>query len=62
MKLKLDENLSRHLKQSLSIHQHDVTTAADEDFVHRTALEPLTGCVVIVEPARLRVRSPQGPS
>lgn len=30
MKLKLDENLSRHLKQSLSALQHDVMTAAEE--------------------------------
>lgn len=121
MKLKLDENLSRHLKQSLSAYEHDVATAADEgllskpdtlaaavarnegrmlftldiefgdlrkyppgshagvvlfrprtygplavnqfveDFVRRTALEPLAGCVVIVEPARIRVRSPHIP-
>lgn len=118
MKLKLDENLSRHLKQSLSADQHDVTTAADEGllsqpdtiiaaaandegrmpltldvefgdlrkyspgshpgiilfrprtfgplavnqfvekFVHTTDLEPLSGCVVVVEPSRVRVRSP----
>ena len=118
MKLKLDENLSRHLKQSLSAYHHDVATAADEgllsqpdtmvaavtrnegrvlftldvefgdlrkyppgshpgiilfrprtfgplavnqfveDFVRRTALETLAGCVVIVEPSRIRVRSP----
>lgn len=30
MKLKLDENLSRHLKQGLSAYGHDVATAADE--------------------------------
>jgi predicted nuclease of predicted toxin-antitoxin system len=30
MKLKLDENLSRHLKESLSALRHDVVTAADE--------------------------------
>ena len=30
MKLKLDENLSCHLKQSLSALQHDVMTAAEE--------------------------------
>jgi predicted nuclease of predicted toxin-antitoxin system len=30
MKLKLDENLSRHLRESLSTLGHDVTTAADE--------------------------------
>lgn len=118
MKLKLDENLSRHLKHGLSAHGHDVATAADEDllsqpdtvvaaaarnesrllftldvefgdlrkyppgshpgivlfrprtfgplavnqfvenFVRTTVLEPLAGCVVIVEPSRIRVRSP----
>jgi len=117
MMLKLDENLSRHLKQSLSVYQHDVTTAADEGllsqpdtviaaaaheegrmlltldvefgdlrkyppgshpgiilfrprtfgplavnqfvekFVRATELEPLSGCVVVVEPSRVRVRS-----
>jgi Uncharacterized protein conserved in bacteria len=30
MKLKLDENLSRHLKESLSVLQHDVMSAAEE--------------------------------
>ena len=30
VKLKLDENLSRHLKQSLRALNNDVTTAADE--------------------------------
>ncbi len=30
MKLKLDENLSRHLKARLSALQHDVLTAAEE--------------------------------
>jgi predicted nuclease of predicted toxin-antitoxin system len=118
MKLKLDENLSRHLKSSLSAYQHDVMTAADEDllaqpdpavaaaaksegrmlftldvefgdlrkyapgshpgiilfrpktfgplavnrfvetFVRDNALEPLAGCVVVVEPTRIRVRHP----
>ncbi|MGH7598618.1 MAG: DUF5615 family PIN-like protein [bacterium] len=118
MKLKLDENLSRHLKQSLRSDQHDVTTAADEGllsqpdtviaaaahdegrmlltldvefgdlrkyppgshpgiilfrpkifgplavnqfvekFVRTTDLQPLSGCVLVVEPSRVRVRSP----
>lgn len=30
MNLKLDENLSRHLRQNLSALGHDVTTAADQ--------------------------------
>ncbi len=30
MKLKLDENLSRHLKESLAALGHDVVTTADE--------------------------------
>ena len=30
MKIKLDENLSRHLKTDLSVQGHDVTTAAEE--------------------------------
>ena len=30
VKLKLDENLSRHLKQSLRALNYDVTTAADQ--------------------------------
>jgi predicted nuclease of predicted toxin-antitoxin system len=30
MKLKLDENLSRHLKRTLSALQHDVSTAEEE--------------------------------
>lgn len=119
MKLKLDENLSRHLKQGLGAYGHDVATAADEgllsqpdtvvaavarnesrllftldvefgdlrkyppgshpgivlfrprtfgplavnqfveNFVRTTVLEPLVGCVVIVEPSRIRVRFPQ---
>jgi predicted nuclease of predicted toxin-antitoxin system len=116
VKLKLDENLSRHLKQALSSLQHDVTTAADqellsqpdtaiaaaangegrilltldlefadlrkyppgshpgiilfrprsfgplavnrsvEEFVRATDLERLAGCVVVVDPTRVRVR------
>lgn len=118
MKLKLDENLSRYLKPSLSAHRHEVTTAADEGllaqpdpavaaaaksegrmlftldvefgdlrkyppgshpgiilfrpktfgplavnrfveaFVRENALEPLAGCVVVVEPMKIRVRHP----
>jgi len=30
MKLKLDENLSRHLEERLRVFQHDVTTVADQ--------------------------------
>lgn len=118
MKLKLDENLSRHLKQILSSLNHDVTTAADEGllsqpdttiasaaksedrilltldlefgdlrkyhpgehpgiilfrprsfgplavnrfveaFFHETDLKHFTGCVVVVEPSRIRIRRP----
>ena len=116
MKLKLDENLSRHLKQSLSALNNDVTTVADqgllsqpdttvaaaanreermlltldlefsdlrkypqghhpgiilfrpqsfgplavnqfvEQFVRSTELHLFAGCVVVVEPSRVRVR------
>ena len=35
MKIKLDENLSRHLKPSLEILGHDVSTAAEEDLLGR---------------------------
>lgn len=118
VKLKLDENLSRYLKQSLSALQHDVATAVDQDllsqpdtivaaaarsegrmlltldlelsdlrkyppgnhpgiilfrprsfgplavnrfieeFVRDTGLKLLKGCVVVVEPSRVRVRWP----
>lgn len=33
MRLKLDENLSRHLKEILRALEHDVTTAADENIL-----------------------------
>ena len=33
MKLKLDENLSRHLKQGLASLQHDVVTVIDENLL-----------------------------
>lgn len=118
MKLKLDENLSRHLKRTLSRHHHDVLTVADEgllseldpavaaaaqsegrmlftldvefvdlrkyppgshpgiilfrpktfgplavnrfveEFVRNNHLEPFAGCVVVVEPTRIRIRRP----
>jgi len=118
VKLKRDENLSRHLRQSLSALNHDVTTAADEGllsepdtevataakneqrflltldlefadlrkyppgthpgiilfrprtfgplavnqfvegFMSGTDLQGLAGCVVVVDPARVRVRRP----
>ncbi len=35
MRLKLDENLSRHLKPILSKLRHDVTTAQDENLLSR---------------------------
>lgn len=35
MKLKLDENLSRHLKTILCALQHDVTTAAEDGLLSR---------------------------
>lgn len=35
MRLKLDENLSRHLKSSLEVLGHDVQTAADEGLLTR---------------------------
>jgi predicted nuclease of predicted toxin-antitoxin system len=118
MKLKLDENLSRHLKSLLAPFGHDVTTAADEgllsrpdadvanaakaegrvlltldldfanvlayppgshpgivlfrpatlgplevnhlieEFVRKTALNELAGCLTVVDPGRVRVRRP----
>jgi predicted nuclease of predicted toxin-antitoxin system len=118
MKLKLDENLSRHLKPVLEALQHDVATVAEEgllsqpdpvigaaakseermlltldlefadmrkyrpgthpgvllfrprsfgplavnhfveDFLRENDLESFRGCVVIIEPARVRVRRP----
>jgi predicted nuclease of predicted toxin-antitoxin system len=39
MKLKLDENLSRHLKPVLIGLGHDVLTAADEDLLSRPDIE-----------------------
>ena len=118
VKLKLDENLSRHLKDSLTLLGHDVTTTADEgllsqsdvivaaeaeregrilltldiefaalrkyppgrhpgiilfrprdlgplavnhfveQFIGRTDLERLRGCVVVVDATKMRVRQP----
>ena len=118
MKLKLDENLSRHLKPALIGLGHDVLTAADEnllshpdteiaqaakdehrilmtldiefadlrkyppgshpgvilfrplslsplsvnafitDFIRRTDLDKLSGCVAVVDPVHVRVRCP----
>ncbi len=118
LKLKLDENLSRHLKHDPGMLQHDVVTVADEGllsksdpeiaaaaktegrilltldlefadlrkyppgshpgiilfrpvsfgplavnrfvegFVQNTDLQPLVGCVVVVDPSRVRVRRP----
>ncbi|MGE5294315.1 MAG: DUF5615 family PIN-like protein [Solirubrobacterales bacterium] len=39
MKLKLDENLSRHLKPALTDLGHDVLTAADEGLLSRPDVE-----------------------
>ena len=39
MKLKLDENLSRHLKPVLAAMEHDVTTVADENLLYRPDIE-----------------------
>ncbi len=39
MKLKLDENLSRHLKRRLSEFAHDVSTAAEEGLLSQSDLE-----------------------
>ena len=39
MKLKLDENLSRHLKPVLRDQGHDVLTAADENLLSRPDTE-----------------------
>jgi predicted nuclease of predicted toxin-antitoxin system len=39
MRLKLDENLSRHLKPELIELGHDVLTAADEDLLSRPDTE-----------------------
>lgn len=43
MKLKLDENLSRHLKPVLSDMGHDVLTAADEGLLSRPDSEVAAG-------------------
>jgi predicted nuclease of predicted toxin-antitoxin system len=119
MKLKLDENLSHHLKPVLTEFGHDVLTAADEkllsrpdteiasaakkekrmlltldiefadlrkyppgshpgvilfrplslsplsvnafiaDFIRRSELEKLAGCIAVVDPVHVRIRSPQ---
>jgi len=118
MKLKLDENLSHHLKNILIGLNHNITTAADEgllsqsdtiiasaakaeerilltldiefgdlrkyppgshpgiilfrprsfgplsvnkfieEFIRNTDLNLLTGCIAVVEPARMRMRCP----
>jgi hypothetical protein len=55
MKLKLDENLSRHLKPILMNLGHDVVTA----FVQSADLNQLVSCVAIVEPVRVHVRFPE---
>lgn len=119
MKLKLDENLSRHLKSQLITFGHDVSTAAEErllgqvdsaiakaakaenriiltldvgfanmrsyppgshpgiilfrpssmgpistnrfivDFIVNSNIDLLSGCLVVVEPNKVRIRRPQ---
>ena len=58
MKIKLDENLSRHLKALLKIEGHEVATASDEGLLGKSDIAGLEGCVVVVEPNRIRVRRP----
>jgi predicted nuclease of predicted toxin-antitoxin system len=66
MKLKLDENLSRHLKPALIALGHDVLTAADEDLLSRPDVEVAAGaaregCILLtldVEFADLRKYPP----
>jgi len=45
MKLKLDENLSRHLKPLLTRIGHDVVTAADENLLSRSDTEIATAAL-----------------
>jgi predicted nuclease of predicted toxin-antitoxin system len=45
MKLKLDENLSRHLKSMLTGLGHDVLTAADENLLSRPDTEVAAVCL-----------------
>ena len=47
MKLKLDENLSRHLKPILLDMGHDVTTAADENLLSKPDEE--VACMALKE-------------
>jgi len=66
MKLKLDENLSRHLKPVLIGYGHDVLTAADEDLLScpdvevaaRAACEGRILLTLDIEFADLRKYSP----
>jgi hypothetical protein len=55
MKLKLNENLSRHLKLILEEQSFDVLTVSDEGLF---SLEQFVGCVVVVDPSRVRIRRP----
>ncbi len=52
MRLKLDENLSRHLKPIL-------VSRFVESLVRPTDLRQLSGCVAVVEPQGVRVRQPK---
>lgn len=70
MRLKLDENLSRHLKPALIELGHDVlfrpvslgplsVNRFVERFARDTDLPGLSGCVAAVEPQGIRVRRPE---
>jgi hypothetical protein len=55
VKLKLDENLSRHLKSSVAALGHQFVMA----FLQQQNLTEMDGCLVVVDPNRIRVRKPQ---
>ena len=54
MKLKLDENLSRHLKPVLTGLGHDALTAADENLLSRPDTEV---AAVSIKEGRMLLRS-----
>lgn len=71
MNLKLDENLSRHLRGKYPPGSHPgiilfrprsfgplAVNRFVEEFVRDTKLQLLARCVVVVEPSRVRVRRP----
>jgi len=58
VKLKLDENPPHDLATALSRHGHDVHTVV-ERLLRDHPLDELRGCVVVVEPQRVRIRRPE---